>query len=90
MGFAVVARPTGDGDFETFRAGILAEAKPELTESGLAWRGRTAGPMSRTPAAGSAFTGPFLTSPTPGVIRMTDGKTTRVLDFNEMTVREDR
>jgi len=91
--------------FEEFRADILAGERPSLVGEepgiGITWRRRTAvfGKIVlppdtilvwRVPPVRTVYDGPFLTSPHPGVIRMTDGRTARTLDFRDMTIEVSR
>jgi hypothetical protein len=101
VGFVVVTRPideTGAGPtFEVFREGILGEERPHFRGTSspqvLTWRQQSVGtphPAPPVDAVFPVFEGPFLSSPASGVIRMTDGETVRMLDFNTMTIEESR
>jgi hypothetical protein len=50
---------------------------------------RSVGPRGDPPLV-PLFSGPFLSSSLTGEILMTDGRTTRILDFGGMTIREIR
>jgi photosystem II stability/assembly factor-like uncharacterized protein len=80
--FVVVTRPSGEwglrSTFEEFRKGLRASPVPDV-ETLYPDRDRW------------LFDGPHLYSETGSrVIHMTDGRVTRILDFNDMTITESR
>jgi hypothetical protein len=94
-GFVVVTRPEGVRDVAGFRR-HLAALRPELTGEGddlaLVLRGPERPPLRLAwgdppPRFDMLYDGPFLRSRLgSGVIEMTDGETTRVLDFRTLTI----